>query len=117
MRRKVILGAQESKQVVRDLYAAFGRGDIAALLALVAEDMVWRMPGTVPTIREPTEVRVAWPASCGSSTLTFESNPSNQANSSQRLTASSPLGGLVAGRRAHVPYSIIPGSWPSIFPP
>jgi uncharacterized protein len=42
------LGAQENKQVVRDLYAAFGRGDITALLALVAENMVWRMPGMVP---------------------------------------------------------------------
>jgi len=36
----------ENTQVVRDLYAAFGRGDLAAACALVAEDVVWHLPGT-----------------------------------------------------------------------
>jgi ketosteroid isomerase-like protein len=42
------MSRQESKQVVKDLYAAFGRGDITSVLALIAEDVVWRLPGTVP---------------------------------------------------------------------
>ena len=42
------MGTQENMRVVRDLYAAFGRGDISAACALVAEDLVWHMPGTVP---------------------------------------------------------------------
>lgn len=32
------MGAEENKQVVRDLYAAFGR-DVAAVAALVAKDV------------------------------------------------------------------------------
>ena len=42
------MSRQESKQVVKDLYAAFARGDMAALLALLAEDVIWQLPGTVP---------------------------------------------------------------------
>jgi uncharacterized protein len=42
------MDSQKNKQVVKELYAAFGRGDIAAVLALVAEDVNWRLPGTVP---------------------------------------------------------------------
>ena len=42
------MSRQESKRVVKDLYAAFGRGDITTVLALIAEDVVWRLPGTVP---------------------------------------------------------------------
>jgi uncharacterized protein len=42
------MSRQESKQVVKDLYAAFGRGDITSVLELIAEDVVWRLPGTVP---------------------------------------------------------------------
>lgn len=33
------MGAEENKQVVKDLYAAFGRRDIAAVAALVAKDV------------------------------------------------------------------------------
>ena len=42
------MATPENTQVVRDLYAAFGRGDLAAACALVAEDVVWHLPGTVP---------------------------------------------------------------------
>lgn len=33
------MGAEENKQVVKDLYDAFGRRDIAAVAALVAKDV------------------------------------------------------------------------------
>lgn len=39
------MSTQESVQVVKDGYAAFGRGDIAGLLALLAEDVEWHIPG------------------------------------------------------------------------
>lgn len=42
------MSRQESKRVVKDLYAAFGRGNIATVLALLAEDVIWQLPGTVP---------------------------------------------------------------------
>lgn len=42
------MSGQESEQVVKDLYAAFGRGDIVTVLTLIADDVVWRLPGTVP---------------------------------------------------------------------
>ena len=42
------MATPENTQVVRDLYAAFGRGHSAAACALVAEDVVWHLPGTVP---------------------------------------------------------------------
>jgi len=32
---------------VKELYGAFGRGDMAAVRALVAEDVIWHLPGTV----------------------------------------------------------------------
>ena len=31
--------------IVKDMYAAFGRGDIATVLSHVAEDSVWPMEG------------------------------------------------------------------------
>jgi uncharacterized protein len=39
------MGVQENVQVVKDAYAAFGRGDIEGLLALCAEDIEWITPG------------------------------------------------------------------------
>src|SRR5690242_1264392 len=42
------MSRQETKQIVKDLYAAFARGDIAAVLALLAEEVIWQLPGTVP---------------------------------------------------------------------
>jgi ketosteroid isomerase-like protein len=39
------MSVQENLQVVRDGYAAFGRGDIQGLLALFAEDIEWISPG------------------------------------------------------------------------
>ena len=39
------MGTQENLQVVKEGYAAFGRGDIPGLLALMAEDMEWHHPG------------------------------------------------------------------------
>lgn len=43
--------------VVQDAYAAFGRGDIPALLGLLAEDVVWEVlgpPGAYPTFGRRT---------------------------------------------------------------
>jgi uncharacterized protein len=42
------MSTQENKQVVKDLYAAIGCGDVTALVALVVEDVIWRLPGAVP---------------------------------------------------------------------
>ena len=39
------MGAQENLQVVKDAFAAFGRGDIPGLLALLSEDVEWHSPG------------------------------------------------------------------------
>jgi uncharacterized protein len=39
------MGTQENVQVVKDGYAAFSRGDIPGLLALLAEDVEWHIPG------------------------------------------------------------------------
>jgi uncharacterized protein len=39
------MSAQENVQVVKDAYAAFGRGDMQGLLALLAEDIEWTVPG------------------------------------------------------------------------
>jgi hypothetical protein len=39
------MGASENLQLVKEGYAAFGRGDLPALLSLLAEDVVWDMPG------------------------------------------------------------------------
>ncbi len=35
------MNAQENTKIVRDAYAAFGRGDVAALLGLMADDVDW----------------------------------------------------------------------------
>jgi len=40
------MGAQENTQLVKEAYMAFARGDMAALLGLMSEDVVWRSPGT-----------------------------------------------------------------------
>lgn len=39
------MAEQENVKVVQDAYAAFGRGDIAALLESLREDVVWTLPG------------------------------------------------------------------------
>jgi uncharacterized protein len=39
------MSAQENVQIVKDAYAAFGRGDIQGLLALFDEDIEWIIPG------------------------------------------------------------------------
>ena len=39
------MSTQESLQVVKDGFAAFGRGDVPGLLALMAEDVEWIVPG------------------------------------------------------------------------
>jgi uncharacterized protein len=39
------MSVQENVQIVKDAYAAFGRGDIQGLLALLAEDIEWITPG------------------------------------------------------------------------
>ena len=35
-------------QVIQQAYAAFGRGDIAAVMALLADDVTWTSPRTLP---------------------------------------------------------------------
>ena len=39
------MSAQQNIQIVKDAYAAFGRGDIQGLVALFAEDIEWISPG------------------------------------------------------------------------
>jgi uncharacterized protein len=39
------MSIQENVQIVKDFFAAMGRGDKQRLLALVAEDMEWIIPG------------------------------------------------------------------------
>jgi ketosteroid isomerase-like protein len=39
------MGLQENLQVVKDGYAAYGRGDIPGVLALLSEDIEWHIPG------------------------------------------------------------------------
>jgi uncharacterized protein len=39
------MSTAESLQIVKDGFAAFGRGDLPGLLALMAEDVVWDIPG------------------------------------------------------------------------
>ena len=39
------MDTQENLQVVKDGYAAYSRGDIPGLLALLAEDIEWQIPG------------------------------------------------------------------------
>ena len=42
------MSAQENVQIVKDGFAAFGRGDMQGLLALFAEDIEWITPGEYP---------------------------------------------------------------------
>jgi ketosteroid isomerase-like protein len=39
------MNEQENIQTVQEAYADFGRGDIAAILARLTEDVTWNMPG------------------------------------------------------------------------
>jgi len=39
------MGAEENVQLVKNGYAAFGRGDIQGLLELLSEDVEWEIPG------------------------------------------------------------------------
>ena len=54
------MSVQENVEIVKDAYAAFGRGDIQGLLALLAEDVEWISPGGSPppagTYRGPAAV-------------------------------------------------------------
>jgi uncharacterized protein len=44
------MDTQENVQLVKEGYAAFSRGDIPGLLALLAEDVEWQIPGAgLPT--------------------------------------------------------------------
>jgi ketosteroid isomerase-like protein len=43
--RRELMGIEENVQVVKDFFAAMGSGDKQALLALVAEDIEWIIPG------------------------------------------------------------------------
>ena len=40
------MSTEESVQIVKNGFAAFGRGDISGLLELMAEDVEWEIPGT-----------------------------------------------------------------------
>ena len=39
------MSTEQNVQTVKDFFAAIGRGDREALLALVAEDIEWTIPG------------------------------------------------------------------------
>ena len=40
--------SQAPADTIKDLYAAFGRGDIPAILEMVDEDVDWRVPENLP---------------------------------------------------------------------
>jgi uncharacterized protein len=52
--------SQANIEIARNCYAAFGRGDIAAIVAVLADDVEWTTPGegipTEGTRRGPAEV-------------------------------------------------------------
>ena len=39
------MSEQQNVQTIKDAYAAFGRGDVAAILALLTDDVTWELPG------------------------------------------------------------------------
>jgi ketosteroid isomerase-like protein len=39
------LSEQQNVQTVKEAYAAFQRGDVAAILALLTDDVTWELPG------------------------------------------------------------------------
>jgi ketosteroid isomerase-like protein len=41
----MFMSAQENTQIVKDFFAAMGRGDKQGVLALVAEEIEWIIPG------------------------------------------------------------------------
>jgi uncharacterized protein len=42
------MATSENTEIVKNLFATFGRGEIPALRALLAEDVIWHLPGAVP---------------------------------------------------------------------
>lgn len=40
--------SQSSSDLIGDLYAAFGRGDVPAVVAMLDEDIEWRAPANLP---------------------------------------------------------------------
>src|SRR3984957_16593332 len=44
--REIPMSIEKNIQIVKDFFATIGRGDRKALLALVAEDIEWIIPGT-----------------------------------------------------------------------
>ncbi len=41
---------QENLQTIHDVYAAFGRGDVPAVLDILADDVQWFLPGPVDLV-------------------------------------------------------------------
>lgn len=39
------MSERENIEVIKDAYAAFGRGDVAAILASLTDDVEWELPG------------------------------------------------------------------------
>ena len=51
------MSIQENVQIVKDLFAAIGRGDMQGLLALSAEDIEWIIPGEMAAGRHAPRAR------------------------------------------------------------
>ena len=45
MSEETTMSTEESLRVVKDCYAAFGRGDIQGLLGMLSDDVEWHIPG------------------------------------------------------------------------
>ena len=45
IKKRKYMSTQENVQIVKDFFAAMGRGDKQGLLALSAEDIEWIIPG------------------------------------------------------------------------
>jgi hypothetical protein len=54
----IVMGEQENVQAVQQMYAAFGRGDLPAVLEMLAEDVDWQSP---VSRTEPEELSWARP--------------------------------------------------------
>ena len=42
--------SRSSEELVRELYAAFGRGEVPAVLAMLDDDIEWHAPANLPRL-------------------------------------------------------------------
>jgi hypothetical protein len=109
------MSEQDNVEVVRDLYASFGKADIPAILgALTAETRMHHSgsPDTVPwgsrTYTGPEE----WGKFFSELNEALEPDPSRPSTASQKVTEWSPSGTTASGRERPARASSRTGPWP-----